>query len=264
MMLRNVFWKTFRDNRRSLFWWSLGLVAFVLVNVVFYPDFKDQTEFNELLNSDALKALVGNITSFTSPEGYLNSQWFSVMAPILLIIYAVGQGTALIAGEEGRRTLSLLLANPIARERIVCEKFGALTISTLLLVIVQLTAVSVFAPVFELHLPFENMVAASASLLLIGLMFGGLGFLFGAATGNRPLAVGVTVMLVAAGYLLNSLAPLVKSLESYQKFSPFYLYYDNDPLTNGLDWVHAVILAGVTLATFLLSLAAFRRRDVAV
>ncbi len=263
MMLGNIFWKTLRDNRKSLFWWSLGLVAFVLVNVMFYPDFKGQTEFNQLLDSDALKAFVGNITSFTSPAGYMNAQWFALVAPVLLIIYAVGQGTGLIAGEENRRTLPLLLANPVSRERIVCGKFAALKIGVLVLAAVQLAAIAVSGPLFELHYNFWDLASASISLFLLGLLFGGLAFLIGAATGNRSLATGVTVMLASAGYLLNSLAPLVKVLKPYQPYSPFYLYYDNDPLTNGLDWTHAAILAVVILATFLLSLLAFRRRDIA-
>ena len=263
MMFANVALKTLRDNRRALFWWSFGLVAFVVVNVLFYPDFKDQTEFNKLLDSDALKAFTGNITSFTSPEGYMNAQWFAMVAPILLIIYAVTQGTNLIAGEEGRRTLPLLLANPVSRERIICDKFAALKIGVLLLAAVQLAALAVSGPFFDLSYGFWELASASISLFLLALLYGGIAFLLGAATGNRSLATGVTVTLVAAGYLLNSLAPLVKDLEPFQKYSPFYLYYDNDPLTNGLDWTHAAILAGLILVTFLLSLVAFRRRDVA-
>lgn len=263
MMLRNIFWKTLRDNRKALFWWSLGLILFVLVNVLFYPDFKNQTEFNKLLDSDALKAFVGNITSFTSPEGYMNAQWFALMAPVLLIIYAVGQGTGLIAGEENRRTLPLLLANPVSRERIVWGKFAALKAGVLLLAAVQLAALAVSGPFFELHYNFWHLASASISLFLLALMFGGIAFLIGAATGNRSVATGVTVTLAAAGYLLNSLAPLVKDLGPYQKYSPFYLYYDNDPLTNGLDWGHAAILAAIILGLFLLSVLAFRRRDVA-
>lgn len=261
-MLRGVMLKSLRDNRKALFWWSLGLVAFVVINVLFYPDFKDQTEFNQLLNSDALKAFVGNITSFTSPEGYMNAQWFSMLAPILLIVYAVGRGTGLIAGEESKRTLPLLLANPVSRERVVFDTFAALKIGVLILAAAQLAAVAISGPFFELHFSLWHLTSASISLFLLALLFGGIAFLIGAATGNRSLATGITVMLTAAAYLLNSLAPLVKVLKPYQPYSPFYLYYDNDPLTNGLDWTHAAILAAIILGLFLLSVLAFRRRDV--
>lgn len=263
MMLANIALKTLRDNRKALFWWTLGLVVFILVNVAFYPDFKDQTEFNQLLDSDALKAFTGNITSFTSPEGYMNAQWFALVAPILLAIYAIGQGTGAIAGEEGRRTLPLLLAAPVSRARIVCDKFAAMKIGLLWLVAVQMISTAVLGPVFELNLNFWDLTAVSFSLFLLTLLYGGVGFLIGAATGNRSMATGISVALMAAGYLLNSLAPLVKALEPYQKYSPFYLYNDNDPLTNGLDWMHAAIMAAVILALFLLALLAFRRRDVA-
>jgi hypothetical protein len=40
-VLRNVFAKTLRDQRRSLGWWSLGLVAVVAVYVLPYRQFLD-------------------------------------------------------------------------------------------------------------------------------------------------------------------------------------------------------------------------------
>jgi ABC-type transport system involved in multi-copper enzyme maturation permease subunit len=53
------------------------------------------------------------------------------LAPLLFLIFAIGQGSGAIAGEEERGTLDLLLANPRSRVRIVLEKFGALALMTL-------------------------------------------------------------------------------------------------------------------------------------
>ena len=60
-----------------------------------------------------------------SPAGYLNTEFFAFMGPLLVLVYAIGGGAAALAGEEDRRTLDLLLANPVSRARVVVEKFAA-------------------------------------------------------------------------------------------------------------------------------------------
>jgi ABC-2 type transport system permease protein len=63
---------------------------------------------------------------------------------------------------------------------------------------------------------------------------------------------------------VNSLAPLVDALESLQKLSPFFYYYEADPLRNGLDPVHAAVLGVGGLVFVVIAVFGFRRRDVGV
>lgn len=48
-----------------------------------------------------------------SPEGYLNGQYFNLLAPLLLLIFAIGFGARTLAGEEREGTLELVLATPV-------------------------------------------------------------------------------------------------------------------------------------------------------
>lgn len=57
-----------------------------------------------------------------------------MVAPMLIIILGIALGSDAIAGEEERKTMDLLLSNPISRSRIVLEKFLAMT-SIILIVI---------------------------------------------------------------------------------------------------------------------------------
>ena len=50
-----------------------------------------------------------------SPAGYLNSQIYALLAPLLLLIFSIGGGAGAVAGEEERGTLDLLLAHPVRR-----------------------------------------------------------------------------------------------------------------------------------------------------
>ena len=133
-MLRNVFLKTLRDQGRSLLWWAIGMVALALFLAFFYPSIRDMADLNKLLGQvpePLLKSVVGEFTDFTSPEGYLNTQLFFMIAPLLFVVYAVASGSSAIAGEEERGTLDMLLANPLPRWRIVVQKFAAMIVATL-------------------------------------------------------------------------------------------------------------------------------------
>ena len=62
---------------------------------------------------ETLRNLFGG--DFTTPAGYLRSETFSALGPILFLVFAIGAGARAIAGEEEGRTLDLLLSTPIRR-----------------------------------------------------------------------------------------------------------------------------------------------------
>ena len=94
-MLRNILLKTLRDQRRELLWWGIGLSALALITLLFYPSFRDTSEFGELYEQlpEALaKAFVGEFSDFTSPEGFLNTQLFFFLAPLVFLILTISRG----------------------------------------------------------------------------------------------------------------------------------------------------------------------------
>jgi ABC-2 type transport system permease protein len=51
-MLHSVALKTLRDLRRSLAWWSLGIVALVALMVSVYPSVRDNPSLNKLVEDN--------------------------------------------------------------------------------------------------------------------------------------------------------------------------------------------------------------------
>nr|MBC7245003.1 ABC transporter permease subunit [Chloroflexota bacterium] len=267
-MLRNVFVKNLRDQRKAMFWWVLGLLILVMYLIWFYPGFRDRGAFvNEYIQQlpPALRAtFMGELTDFTSPEGYLNTEMFFFTMPMLLLIFTIGFGSAAIAGEEERGTLDLLLANPIPRWRVVLEKWAALLVLSGALVGVVWLGVLASVQFVELEINFAYLAQAFVSLWLLSLTFGTLALALGSIRGRRGLSAGVTSALAVAAYFLNSLAPLTDTLKPYRKLSLFYYYIGADPLSNGLDVGHAAVLVGVTVMLAVVALVAFHWRDVGV
>ena len=264
-MLGNVFLKTLRDQRRAVLWWGIGLVALTIVTVLFYPSFRDTSGFDEVYDQmpEALaKMFAGEFTDFTSPEGFLNTQLFFFVIPLLFIVYAVAFGSSTIAGEEAQGTLGLLLSNPVTRWQVVAQKFGALATSTLVLALFLWLGLVVGAALVDLEASPVRMAAATLSASFLGLAFGALALALGCVKGSRGLSIGGSSALAVAAYFLNALAPLSETLEPIQRLSPFYYYISSDPLANGLDLVHTAVLIGLVVVALGVALISFERRDL--
>lgn len=264
-MLPSVWAKTLHDYRRSLGWWALGIVGFVALYAAIYPTVQDLPDVQELLDSypEALRAFVGaqDGLDLSSPEGYLRTEAFSFLVPLLFLIFGIGAGAGAIAGEEERGTLEVLLAQPVSRRRVLLEKLGALVVAVLALGLVLWLALWLGALAVDMEISAGRLLAAVLSTVLLALVFVALALLVGAVTGRRGLAIGVSAVLALAAYVLDSLAALVGELEAIQPLSPFYLYRAAEPLRNGLDPVHALALLALAVVLAALAVPAFERRD---
>jgi ABC-2 type transport system permease protein len=172
LVLRNVFAKTLRDQRRSLGWWSLGLVAVVAVYVLPYRQFLDSGMLDNNTDTPIYQALGYD----NSPAGYLQGTLFALLGPLLVVMMAVAAGARAVAGDEEAGALDLLLAHPVSRTQLVLERFGALA-------------------------------AASLGLVLLALGIGTVALAAGAASGHRGLTLGVTAAVAVAAYLAHTVAP---------------------------------------------------------
>ncbi len=265
-MLRNVFLKSLRDQRRPLLYWGFGFSALTLLTVAFYPTISEMPEFSEMFEqSDVLVNLFGGgFTDLTSPEGYLNSQLYSLMVPMLFLIFAIAHGSGAIAAEEDRGTLDTLLSTPTTRLQVYTQKFAAMIVATLVLAVVLWLSVIVGAIAVDMDLSVLRAAAATFSGALLGIAFGTLAFALGGATGRRGRSVAITVTAAIVAYFVYSLAPVVEVIEPARYLSPFYYYIGADPLANGLSLAHAAVLVALSAAAVAGSLYVFERRDLAV
>lgn len=265
-MFRSVALKSLWDQRRSLVWWSVGFVAVVLLLVLIYPSIRDLAELEVFIDNlpEALRNLMlgAGAADFLSPTGFLNSRFFAFLAPGMLLVYAISTGAGAIAGEEERGTLEVLLAAPIARWRVVVEKFAALTGGVVLLVLVSFVVLWLGGAGVGLNVPAGRLAEASVSLALLGVFSGAMALAIGAATGGRGLGVGVATGFAVTGYLVNALAPLVGVLDAVQPATAFYYYAAAAPLVDGLNLAHVGVLVLATAFLVGVAVVGLGRRDL--
>ncbi len=210
---------------------------------------------------DTLMALAGG-GDISTPEGYYTAENFSLMAPIIFVMVAVVVGSRALAGEESKRTMGLLLANPISRSRIVYEKMFAMVVLTFVLGVITFAGTAVGSLLGGLDMSYGNIAAISLLVSLMGLTFGALALVLSAATGKVKVAVFGSVGPALIFYLMDSFLPLSDSFAGYAKLSPFYYYAGSNPLTSGMHWGHGGLLAGLTVGLVVLAAVLFERRDL--
>lgn len=267
-MLSSVFRKTIWDRRRGYVWWVVGMVAITGITVAFWPTLqRDAAALTELLENlpEGMMSLFGaeDAGAFLTGPGYVNSRVFASAGSFIAIFFAISMGTAAIAGEEDKRTMDALLANPIPRHRVVLESFAAMVLLTAVLAAAVWVTLLVSNPIVDLGLPVAGITAASIGMILLALSFGALALMIGALTGKRSLTIGVASGVTIATFFINGLAPLIDSIKWTQKLTPFYWLLDHNPLKNGFSW-NLLILATIIVVFVAVAVWGFRRRDVAV
>ena len=241
-------------------------VMFLLMGVLMGPIYSLMDEMVLKFTAqmpEELFALAGaGSGSMGTPEGFFEVETFGLMAPTAVILVGTAIGARGLAGEEERRTMGLLLANPIRRSRIVVEKGIAILILSILVGISTFAGVWIGSILGGLGIHPGNIAATSALATLVGMVFGALSLALSAATGRVRASVFGTVGAALALHLLNSFAVLNDKVAGYAKLSPFYYYLTNDPLETGMQWGHGAVLAVIIALLFLLSLLFFNRRDL--
>lgn len=259
-MLRNVFTKTLRDQRRALLWWALGLAWVVLVYVGGYRSYVEAGFMSQKVPG-FVRAFMGT-TDFSAPAGYVNAIVYTLLGPLLVILAATFAGARAVAGDEEDGMLDVLVAYPVSRVRLLAERAGALAVSNAWLGFVVWAVVSAAATANDMGIGLGRIAAASTGLALLGLVFGLVAMTVGAFTGRRALSLGLTAAVALMSYLLNNLAPLLGDLKWLRQVSLFHYYLGGDALRAGFDWSRLAVLAALAAGLLLLSMWGFGRRDV--
>ena len=241
-----------------------GYVMFLIMGILIGPMYNwlpaDLFDILDQFPKELLAAFGGG--DMSTPEGWYQIETFGLMAPIALWIVTIVVGARALAGEEERRTMGLLLANPIKRSKIVIEKAWAMVACAITVGFATFAGVWFGSLLGGLGMDVGNIAATCLLVTLLGLVIGALALALSAATGRVKVASFGSIGAAAVFYLAATLLPLNESMAGYAKWSPYYYYLSSDPLLTGMNWGHGAILAGLTLGLVALSVVLFQRRDL--
>ena len=174
-MRLSIVGKVLHDQWRALAVWTVVSGVFAAFYLSLYPSIGAVDQMQQLLDSmpPALRAMfAAEGVDIGTPAGYLNVELFTFMVPLLVLAVSLPAAGGATAGEEERRTLELLLANPVPRWRVAIEKFIAIVVETAIVVTGIWIALALTARVAGIDLALDRVGAALASAGLLGLMIG--------------------------------------------------------------------------------------------
>lgn len=258
-----IFVGVLTGRARSLLFWSLALAAVSAMYLSFYPSLGGDVMSDLVadLPEDMVTAL--NYDMIGTAGGWVTGTVYGVVGPALLLVFAIGTGARLLAGEEEAGTIELELASPVSRLRVLGERLAAL-VSVVLLLVAVVTVVSwILIVALDMDVPFTRLLAGSAGLFLLTLTFGSLAFAIGAATGRRAWALSGAGALAVAAFMFDALGPIVE-MDWMSQVSPFFWYLGGDPILDGFDWAGLAKLAAVVVAACGAAAWTFPRRDLKI
>lgn len=259
-----LYFKMWRDHWKSLLSWTLVTITLVSIQMSVYPSIaKSGKDFETFLDNypDAIKKIF-RIQDYTSGAGFLSTELYSMMIPLVLIAIGATWGASSTAEEEERGTADILFAFPISRIRIVVTKILA-TVSVLIVEgIVAALNIIVLKDIVNLTIDTGKLAAATISCIAIGLFFTAIAYVSGAVIGHKGASLGIATGIALILFLIYSLEALVDNFDAIKPYNPFNWGLEGNTLFEGLDLSGTMKLVISAIVLFFIAVFYFNRKDI--
>jgi ABC-2 type transport system permease protein len=243
-----------------------ALVALIALYVALFPSIEsagiDLDAYIESLPEETRRAFVGNVTTITTIDGYMASQFYQLTWLLVLGVYYAYAAASSVASEVENGTLELVLTHPVSRSRLVVGKFLALVPS-----MVAVNAVSYLAVYGGVEYIDESLDAVDLFALhaySIGYLFAcaAIGMVASVRFDSARRAQTVAIGSVFGMYLVDSLT--FDTDYEWVGDVAFTRYYDvGEILTEGtVAWGDLALLVVVAVVLLVVSAELFERKDV--
>ncbi|MBC7259928.1 MAG: ABC transporter permease subunit [Chloroflexi bacterium] len=262
-------WATFRHElahmRGRILGWGLGLgllgAYFSSVFSSFEAQMAQLRQAMEYFPQELFTFFGLDIASLT-PYRFLDVKFFSLM-PAILGVFAVGAGTAMLARDEEKGLLDLILAHPVSRKALFFGKALAALVAMVLIVALMWAGLVVGMDRTSLQVTPTQMIGPMVSVLAAVVLWWSLGLLLSMLLPSRRMASSAVAFLIVASFFVKGMAELAPDLKGIAKLSPF-TYYQGGQAAFSLNvgWIVGLVVPAA--AFVLLAWWRFERRDIRV
>jgi ABC-2 type transport system permease protein len=256
---------------RTLWVWCLIALAIFLIQIAVCGIAHDNErvqaylELLEVMPSFIKSAIggeelqIGNVSAFIG-IGYQAPQVF-----LLIMLYAVGVPTGLLAGEVQQGRMELILSRVVTRTQVyVCATAITLVgMFALVLVMFLGTVAGVWLYEFEEEVRLYPFFKVAMNGGLLSSSVGGFALMCAAMFSRRVMAVSYTSGVLVVLYVSSALSEWWPMMEPLAPWTPFY-YVDGPRLFNepGWPWGDIFVLTSLLVVTVVIGAVAWRRRDL--
>ena len=238
-----LFWKLLRDLRWSLFFVGLLIMLYEILWARIVQRILELTpELMKLFGSLAAmkmfedkvlqgpgelirSMLGGEMVRIDQPQSLLSVGYIHPFIVTVFCIWAIGKSSGAIAGELDRGTMELLLAQPIARWKILTTHLAVDLVTIPVLMLCMITGTTIGVTV--LGVPDVRLIDFTGALVnAAALIFAVSGYtIFLSAIGRyRWRVMGLTLGLTLVQFLINILGDVWPPLTAIRPLTVFYYY----------------------------------------
>lgn len=258
-----LIWQELKFRKNAIIGWGLGLGFLPVVYVGIYPQVADQMAgFADL---EFYKAMGMSLGTFSDWVGSI----LVIMLPLVASIFSVINGTGTLAGEEEDGRLEMIVTLPLPRWKIVSAKAIALSLSTFIIyLIVALASTFVFKSIEnQIVTDMAGMDLFYAVIFSWPLVFAMamISMFLAAFCANRRVAGVISATLLIISYFGSNLAASTSAIKPFEPFFLFtYLDASSKAVMEGQQFGDVMVLLGIGLVSFILTLVFFERRNLTV
>lgn len=264
-----LFRKFISKARRKFFTYSLIAILLEWMLISFYPSVqKEAADFSKLIESypeGLMKAFGVEGDFFSSFSAFISGEHFSLMWPLLAILFAVTLGANLIAGEIDDNTIDTLMSQPMSRIKFYIVKYLAYSVVLFGFVFVSIMAIYPLAGIYGVSVNLTSLFKLFAVGCLFVQSIFGLSSLLSSLLSNRGNTLALAGGIVLFMYALQLVSALQDSVKDLKYLSYFYYFDYKAALVDGQIMVSSLVVFGTSITlTLLLGLLTFNRRDINV
>ncbi len=262
-----VFQHSLKRYAGQILGWGIPLALLCAYGLLLYDTLVDpetQQQYLQLISSypRELMTFFGDMTQMFTPGGYLDTLFFSYI-PIVIGIFSILTCASLLAGDEEKGILDLVLAHPISRAKLYIGRLGAYTAATILILFISWLGFTITLPKSSMNTTIWELILPFLSLFSLLMFIGTLTLLLSMLLPSQQWAAMISGLILVASYFLSSLARLSEKLRPVEKFFPMHYYQGGQAISKmNWSWFGLLIAFSIILAGFAWWL--FERRDIRV
>lgn len=256
-------------NVKGVMNYAIGAAFYIFLMVWLYPSMQETAK---PLN-DMLKAMPAGMTKafnlqngFGSFEAFISGEFYGLLYTLIVSIFCVVVPTQLMAKLVDQGSMAYLLSTPTTRGKVAFTQASVFLTGLFLISAITTASGILGVRIFiddtnTFHLVRFIQLNLAAFSLFVAL--GGISFLISSVSNDEKKATGISGMIIFGFYSLDIIGKISEKVDWLRDFTVFTLYKPADIVNGKGDVIqNCIILFAIGLIAFIVSILAFRKRDL--
>lgn len=258
-----------KGNARTIASYTAGMVFYLWLFIWVYPSIQGSQSLNALLSKmpSGLRRVLGYTVGMTHLSSFLGGEFYSLLYLLIMAIYAILTAGKLVAHLIDNGSMAYLLATPVSRVRVAATQAAVLMTGILVIGAVTTVGALVGAHWFVHHagLNAGYFVEMNVVGVLLFAVVAGYSFAFSCVARDERSALAFSAIVTMAFYALHTVSDLSRHFHWMGRLSLFSAF-NSQQLIRGQGHFAEVapILVLAAVALFIIAIAGFRRRPLAL